>query len=84
MPLVLGCSIKSTISKSSTSKSWIFFEKHSINVDYHTRMNTHPYKYTYIYHTLMSISEKLSRLDLEIHEVGHQERLAVDEDVISH
>jgi hypothetical protein len=39
-------------------------------------MNTHP--------TSMSISERLSRLDLEIYEVGHQERLTVDGNVASH
>jgi hypothetical protein len=38
-------------------------------------MNTHT--------TPMSNFKKLSRLDLEIHEVGHPERLAVDEDVVS-
>jgi hypothetical protein len=32
----------------------------------------------------MSTFEKLSWLNLEIHEVGHQERLTVDEDVTSH
>jgi hypothetical protein len=32
----------------------------------------------------MSNSERLSQFDLEIHEVGHQERLAVDGDVASH
>jgi hypothetical protein len=32
----------------------------------------------------MLTSEKLSRLNLEIHEVDHQERLAVDGDVVSH
>jgi hypothetical protein len=32
----------------------------------------------------MSISERLSRLDLEIHEVGHQEHLVIDGDVASH
>jgi hypothetical protein len=31
----------------------------------------------------MSTFKRLSRLDLEIHEVGHQERLAVDGDVAS-
>jgi hypothetical protein len=37
-------------------------------------------------HTLhpMSTSERLSQLDLEIHEVSHQKRLAVDGDVTSH
>jgi hypothetical protein len=47
-------------------------------------MSTHLYEYMYIYHTFMSISERLNRLDLEIHEVGHQEHLAVDGDVTSH
>jgi hypothetical protein len=32
----------------------------------------------------MSTSEKLSRVDLEIYEVGQQDYLAVDGDVISH
>jgi hypothetical protein len=32
----------------------------------------------------MSASERLSRLDLEIHKVGHQERLTVDGDITSH
>jgi hypothetical protein len=32
----------------------------------------------------MSISKRLGRLDLKIHEVDYQERLAVDENVISH
>jgi hypothetical protein len=33
------------------------------------------------YHTLMSTSETLSRLDLKIYEVNHQEHIAVDGDV---
>jgi hypothetical protein len=32
----------------------------------------------------MNTSERLNRLDFEIHEVGHQERLTVDRDVASH
>jgi hypothetical protein len=32
----------------------------------------------------MNTSERLDRFDLEIHEVGHQKNLAVDEDVTSH
>jgi hypothetical protein len=32
----------------------------------------------------MSIFERLSQFDLKIHKVGHQERIAVDEDVASH
>jgi hypothetical protein len=63
---------------------WIFFEKHSINVDTHTRTSTHPYEHTHTHPTPMSTSQILSRLDLEIHEVSHQERLAVDGDVASH
>jgi hypothetical protein len=35
-------------------------------------MHTHP--------TSMSTFERLSQLDIEIHEVGHQKRLAVDGD----
>jgi hypothetical protein len=47
-------------------------------------MSTHIYKHTHVRSTSMSTSERLSRLDLEIHEVGHQERLTIDEDVTSH
>jgi hypothetical protein len=47
-------------------------------------MTIHPYEYTHAHHTLMSIFERLSWLNLEIHEVGHQERLAVDENVAFH
>jgi hypothetical protein len=61
-----------------------FFEKHSINIDTHTRTSTHPYEHTHAHPIPMSTSERLSQLDLEIHEVSHQERLAVDEDVTSH
>jgi hypothetical protein len=36
-------------------------------------------------HTIhMSTSERLSRFDLDIHEVGHQERLIVDMNTTSH
>jgi hypothetical protein len=61
-----------------------FFEKHSTNVDIHTHMSTHPYEHTHVHPTPMSTFKRLSRLDLEIHEVGHQERLVVDGDVASH
>jgi hypothetical protein len=47
-------------------------------------MNTHLYEYTHAHLTSMSIFEKLSRLDFEIHEVGNQERLAVNRYVVSH
>jgi hypothetical protein len=32
----------------------------------------------------MSTSERLSRLDLEIYEISHQEYLAIDGDIASH
>jgi hypothetical protein len=47
-------------------------------------MITHPYKHMYVHPTPMSISEKLSQLDLEIYEVDHQEYLVVNEDIVSH
>jgi hypothetical protein len=39
-------------------------------------MHTHP--------NSMRTSERLGRLDLEIHEVSHQEHLAIDGDVTDH
>jgi hypothetical protein len=42
------------------------------------------YKHTPVHTTRISISDRLNRLDIEIHEVGHQERLTVDEDIASH
>jgi hypothetical protein len=33
-------------------------------------MNAHPYKYMYAHATPISTSERLSRFNLEIHEVG--------------
>jgi hypothetical protein len=47
-------------------------------------MSTHPYEHMHTHPTPMSTSERLSRFDLEIHEVDHQERLTVNEDVASH
>jgi hypothetical protein len=61
-----------------------FFEKHSTNADTRTRMSTHPYEHTHAHPAPMSTSKILSWLDLEIHEVNHQECLAVDGDVASH
>jgi hypothetical protein len=61
-----------------------FFEKHGTNTDTHTHTSTYSYEHTHIQPTPMSTFKSLSRLDLEIHEVGHQERLAVDGDVASH
>jgi hypothetical protein len=60
-----------------------FFKKHSINADTHTHTITHPYEHIHAHSTPMSTSKRLSRLDLKIHEVGHQEHLAVDGDVAS-
>jgi hypothetical protein len=47
-------------------------------------MIVHLYKYTHVHPTPMSISERLNRFDLEIHEIGHQKHLAVDGNVSSH
>jgi hypothetical protein len=38
-------------------------------------MITHAYEYIYVHHIFMSTSEKLSQLDINIHKVGHQERI---------
>jgi hypothetical protein len=46
-------------------------------------MSIHPYEYMHAHSITMSTSERLNRLDLEIHEVGHQDRLAIDGDVAS-
>jgi hypothetical protein len=44
-----------------------------------------PYEHMHVHPTPMSTFEILmSRLDLEIHEVGHQECFAVNRDVVSH
>jgi hypothetical protein len=47
-------------------------------------MSTHPYEHTHAQLTPMNTYERLSRLDLEIYEVGHQERLTVDGGAASH
>jgi hypothetical protein len=47
-------------------------------------MSTHSYEHTHAHLTSMSSSERLTQLDLEIHEVGYQERIAVDGNVVSH
>jgi hypothetical protein len=47
-------------------------------------MSTHIYERTYAHLASMNTSEKLSQLDLEIHKVGHQERLAIDRNIVSH
>jgi hypothetical protein len=47
-------------------------------------MNTHSYEYTHVHPISMSTSERVSRFDPKIHEIGHQERLTIDGDVASH
>jgi hypothetical protein len=47
-------------------------------------MITHLYKYIYVHHISMSTFKRLSRFDLEIHKVGHQERIAIDDNIGSH
>jgi hypothetical protein len=63
---------------------FLFLKKHNINADTHTRTITHSYEHTHTHSVPMSTSERLSQLDFKIHKVGHQERLAVDGDVVSH
>jgi hypothetical protein len=47
-------------------------------------MSTHSYEYMYVYLILIIIFKRLSRFDLEIYKVDHQERLTIDGDIISH
>jgi hypothetical protein len=42
------------------------------------------YEHTHAHTTPISIFKKLSRLNLEIYEIGHQECLTVDRNVASH
>jgi hypothetical protein len=44
------------------------------------------YRYLYMYIHIISMStfKRLNRFDFEIHKVGHQERLTVDGDDVSH
>jgi hypothetical protein len=46
-------------------------------------MITHIYECTHVHHISMSIFERLSQFDLEIHEVGHQKRFTVDGNITS-
>jgi chromatin remodeling complex protein RSC6 len=62
----------------------LFFLKHITNADTYTRTSTHLYEYIHAHPISMSTSKKLSRLDIEIHEVGHQECIIVDGDVGSY
>jgi hypothetical protein len=60
------------------------FKKYGTNINTHIHIITHSYEYTYAHFTPMNISERLIRLDLEIHEVGHQKHLDVDGDIASY
>jgi hypothetical protein len=54
----------------------------SIEIQYYIHTISHQYEYT---HPIsISIFKRLSQLDLEIYEIDHQERIAVDRDVASH
>jgi hypothetical protein len=48
-----------------------FLKKHSINIDIYICTSTYLYEHTHVHLTRMIISERLSRLYLEIHEVSH-------------
>jgi hypothetical protein len=52
--------------------STVFFLPHSTDTDIHTHTSDHPYEYTHVHHTSMSIIKRLGRLDLEIYEVGQR------------
>jgi hypothetical protein len=58
----------------------LFLYKYSKNVDIHIQS----YKYTHAHSTSLIIFERLSRFDFEIYEVDHQDRLAVDKDIVFH
>jgi hypothetical protein len=47
-------------------------------------MIIHFNEHTHVHFILMSNYKRLSWLDLNIYEVGHQERVTVDGDVASH
>jgi hypothetical protein len=72
------------LSTSTVQLQYYYFNKHSTNVDIHTYTITHPYQRIHAHPTPISISKRLSRLDFDIHEVDHQERLTVDGDNASH
>jgi hypothetical protein len=61
-----------------------FFLRNTVQTQILTHTSTHLYEHTHVDPNPMSTSERLSWLDLEIYEVGHQERLTVDEGVTSH
>jgi hypothetical protein len=69
-----------------TKNNWVFLGIQGIppRSAPDTRTSTHSYKHMCAHAAPMSISERLNRFDLKIHEVGYQERLTVDGDVIFH
>jgi hypothetical protein len=71
-------------SLTSSTGSHRFFYKYNTNANTHTCMSTHPYEHTHAHPTPMSTFERLIQLDLEIHEVSHQERITIDGDDASH
>jgi hypothetical protein len=78
------CQVEHAKAENNFLEEVFFCEKHRTNIDTHTHMSTHPYKYMHAHPIHMSTSERLSRFDLGIHKVDHQERLVVDGDVVSH
>jgi hypothetical protein len=50
----------------------------------YTHTGIYPYEYMHVHSIPMSTFKRLNRLDLEIHEVGHQEHIVVDENVVFH
>jgi hypothetical protein len=60
------------------------FLKYGTNIDTYTHTGIYLYEHTYLHSTPMSTSERLSWLDFEIHEVGHQERLIINGNVAFH
>jgi hypothetical protein len=70
---VSACEVRSSASS--------YFFKYNTNTDnQHSSVGTH----IYTHYISMSTSERLSRFDFKIHEVDHQERLAIDGDVTSY
>jgi hypothetical protein len=47
-------------------------------------MSTYSYKDIHVHFTHMNKFKGLNQLDLEINEIGHQERLVINGDVASH
>jgi hypothetical protein len=63
---------------------WLDLTIDFVNTDIYTRTDTHLYEHMYAHLIPMHTFEKLSRLDFEIHEVGHQKYFTVDRNVVFH